>query len=656
MVRGEAVKGISRKAWRACRMRKAGIAALLATVITGAGILSGCAGLANTSNTALTPDEIQITPTALTFSNVSVGQSATQAAVLTNTGSKSVSITQLSSSSSEFTAAGITMPLTLAPGQSAQFKVAFKTSTAGTVSGTLSAMTSRGNGSTKVKLNGNAGRTASQLSLSSSSLKFGNVLVDGTSTQAVTLKNSGNSDLNISQLSVSGTGFSVSGVAAPITLPAGQSMALQVTFAPAAAGASNGSVTITSDSQTPTSTVSLSGTGMNASYTMSLTPGSVSFGNLNVGSTASQTVQLANTGNSSVTVSQVTAGGNGVSVSGLAAPVTIAPSQGVPVTVKFAPTSSGAVAGNITITNSEGINAVAAVTGTGVQAGISVTPSSASFGSVVTGNTNSQTIQLKNSGTASLTVSQVAATGSGFSVSGVTTPFTLGPGATSTFNVQYAPTAAGAVNGSVTIVSNAPNSPSTVSLSGTGTAATYTLSVNPGSLSFGSVNNGSTASQSFSVTNTGNSNVSISGVSATGSGFSVTGGGSAVTLSPNQSTSVSVQFAPTVAGSANGSVTVASNSTSPAGVALSGTGIAPQVNHTVALNWGASSSSVSGYNVYRSSVSGSSYAKVNASLVGGVSFTDSNVQAGQTYYYVATSVDANGNESVYSNEVPAVVP
>jgi len=255
-----------------------------------------------------------------------------------------------------------------------------------------------------------------------------------------------------------------------------------------------------------------------------------------------------------------------------------------------------------------------------------------------------------------LTVSQVAATGSGFSVSGVTTPFTLGPGATSTFNVQYAPTAAGAVNGSVTIVSNAPNSPSTVSLSGTGTAATYTLSVNPGSLSFGSVNNGSTASQRFSVTTTGNSNVSISGVSATGSGFSVTGGGSAVTLSPNQSTSVSVQFAPTVAGSANGSVTVASNSTSPAGVALSGTGIAPQVNHTVALNWGASSSSVSGYNVYRSSVSGSSYAKVNASLVGGVSFTDSNVQAGQTYYYVATSVDANGNESVYSNEVPAVVP
>jgi Abnormal spindle-like microcephaly-assoc'd, ASPM-SPD-2-Hydin len=263
---------------------------------------------------------------------------------------------------------------------------------------------------------------------------------------------------------------------------------------------------------------------------------------------------------------------------------------------------------------------------------------------------------LKNSGTASLTVSQVAATGSGFSVSGVSIPLTLAPGGSSTFNVQYAPTAAGAVNGSVSITSNAPNSPAAVSLSGTGVAASYTLSVSPGSLSFGSVNDGSTASQGFTVTNTGNSNVAISGMSASGAGYSIVSGGSAVTLSPNQSTSVSVQFAPTAAGSVSGAVTIASNAGGSNGVSLSGTGVAPQVNHTVSLNWGASTSSVAGYNIYRSSVSGSSYAKVNSSLVGGASFTDSNVQTGQTYYYVATAVDASGNESVYSNEVPAIVP
>src|SRR5439155_11008950 len=132
-----------------------GLVVLLGLVIAGMGILSGCAGLANTSNANLTPqDEVQITPASLTFPNVSVGSVATQTAVLTNTGSKSVSITQLSLSSSEFTATGIATPLTLAPGQSAQFKVAFKSSTTGTSSGTLSAMTARGGGSTKVHLNG----------------------------------------------------------------------------------------------------------------------------------------------------------------------------------------------------------------------------------------------------------------------------------------------------------------------------------------------------------------------------------------------------------------------------------------------------------------------------------------------------------------------
>jgi len=65
---------------------------------------------------------------------------------------------------------------------------------------------------------------------------------------------------------------------------------------------------------------------------------------------------------------------------------------------------------------------------------------------------------------------------------------------------------------------------------------------------------------------------------------------------------------------------------------------------------------VAGYNVYRSTVSGSSYAKMNGSPLGGVSYADSNVQSGQTYYYVATSVDASGTESVYSNEVSAIVP
>ena len=79
--------------------------------------------------------------------------------------------------------------------------------------------------------------------------------------------------------------------------------------------------------------------------------------------------------------------------------------------------------------------------------------------------------------------------------------------------------------------------------------------------------------------------------------------------------------------------------------------------HSVLLNWTASpSSGVTGYNVYRSTVSGGGYAKTNSSVVGGLTYTDAAVVNGQTYYYVTTSVDTSGDESTYSEEVQMVVP
>jgi fibronectin type 3 domain-containing protein len=78
--------------------------------------------------------------------------------------------------------------------------------------------------------------------------------------------------------------------------------------------------------------------------------------------------------------------------------------------------------------------------------------------------------------------------------------------------------------------------------------------------------------------------------------------------------------------------------------------------YSVALSWTASTSSVTGYNVYRSTVSGTEYAKINPSLVAALAYTDSTVQNGTTYYYVTTAVDASGIESVYSNPASAVIP
>ena len=639
---------------------KRGIAVLAAAIACGGTGLSGCAGLAPGSNATPTAQEVlQISPANITFSNVRAGETASQLATLTNTGSDTVTITQVALSSAQFAASGIATPLTIGPGQSAKFKVAYTGSTSGTTTGTLTAMTAHGHTSSKAHLSGSSSNAAPQLSLSTTALNFGNVLVNGTSTQAITLNNSGSSDIQISQISLTGQGFSLGGVAAPVTISAGQTIAMQATFAPSAAGTATGTISIASNAQNALATVTLKGSATAASYTMSLFPASLNFGNVNVASSATQNVQVSNTGNSSVTVTQVAASGSGISVSGLASPVTLSPAQSVNLTVQFQPTASGTATGSLTVTNNDGVNVVAAVTGTGIQPGLSVTPTSANFSSVVTGNTNSQTVQVKNGGTANLVISQATVTGAGFSLNGLALPMALAPGQSGTFNVQYAPQAAGSSSGAVSIVSNAPNSPATVALGGTGVPATYTISLTPGSLSFGSINDGSSAAQAFTVTNTGNSNVAISGATASGAGYSIVSGAGAVTLSPNQSTSVSVQFAPTAAGTANGKVSMLSNATgSASSVTLSGTGVAPapQVQHSVALNWGASASTVAGYNVYRSTVSGSAYAKLNGSLVSGVNYADSGVQSGQTYYYVATSVDSSGTESVYSNEVAAIVP
>jgi fibronectin type 3 domain-containing protein len=77
----------------------------------------------------------------------------------------------------------------------------------------------------------------------------------------------------------------------------------------------------------------------------------------------------------------------------------------------------------------------------------------------------------------------------------------------------------------------------------------------------------------------------------------------------------------------------------------------------VALAWNASTAAtVSGYNVYRTTVSGTGYAKINSSLIVPLLYTDATIQNGTTYFYVTTAVDATGSESVFSNEVSAVIP
>jgi hypothetical protein len=115
---------------------------------------------------------------------------------------------------------------------------------------------------------------------------------------------------------------------------------------------------------------------------------------------------------------------------------------------------------------------------------------------------------------------------------------------------------------------------------------------------------------------------------------------------------------PTASGTFSFTVHVADSASSPTSASrnLSITTAAASA-HSVMLKWTASPSpGVTGYKVYRSTVSGSGYSKINSSVVSGLTYTDATVVNGVTYYYVTTSVDSSGEESSFSEQVKMIVP
>ena len=262
-----------------------------------------------------------------------------------------------------------------------------------------------------------------------------------------------------------------------------------------------------------------------------------------------------------------------------------------------------------------------------------ISPTSGPVGSSVTiTGTNFGSTQ----GTSTITFNGVAAKPTSWSATSITAPV---PSGATTGNVVL--TVGGLASNGITY---------TVSVTTAGQ-----LSSSTSGLSFGNVNIGSSSTQSVTLTNGGGSNVSISNVTISGAGFSVNGVSTGLILSPGATATMNVMFAPAASGSVTGSVTIASNaSNSPLMISFLGTGVV--VTHSANLAWHASTSVVVGYNVYRSSISSGPYTRLNSSLNASTTFTDTSVLSGQTYYYVVTAVDSNNAESVYSNQVTAVIP
>jgi hypothetical protein len=293
---------------------------------------------------------------------------------------------------------------------------------------------------------------------------------------------------------------------------------------------------------------------------------------------------------------------------------------------------------------------------------ISLSATSFNFNAVVIGQSSTQTLHIANTGGAPLTINSVTLNSSQFSFSGPAFPRTVLPAQALDYTITFAPTTAGNVSASVQITSNASNSPASVSLAGVAEKGFAAVQVTPSSISFGNLNLQSTTTQNVTIKNTGDINITISGITVAGAGFGYSSLSPGSSLTPSQSVTFQIWFRPQTSGPASGNISIlSSNLATPASISVSGIGSASNspsptpapVQHSVSLSWGPSTSSVAGYRVYRDDGAG---LLPFSAVISDLTYTDSTVVSGTTYHYAVTAVDPAGDESPYSNEVTAVVP
>jgi hypothetical protein len=312
---------------------------------------------------------------------------------------------------------------------------------------------------------------------------------------------------------------------------------------------------------------------------VSITPKSLTFANQLVGTTsATQPITITNNVAAATTISIAASGDFTQTNTCPVSPAALAAAANCTVNVAFKPTAAGVRNGAITIThNLAGSPQSVALSGTGVAPSVTLGGNSISFGNQNVGTTSSvQMVSLSNPGTATLTISSIAVTGTNagdFSQTN-TCGGSVAAGANCSISVRFKPTATGNRSASVTITDDASGSPQSVSLTGTGTAPVVMLSMT--SINFpGQLVTTASATQNVTLANNGSATLNITSITITGANsgdFSETNTcGASVAAATN--CTISVTFKPSATGNRAASVTITDDAAgSPQTVALTGTG------------------------------------------------------------------------------------
>ncbi len=586
--------------------KQAGGAAGSLTIASSVGPLT-----AVLSGTGITGPMDTLSTTALTFPATVVGQTSAALVVgLTNGGGlplTNIGTAVVSGFPGDFTAVS-DCGSTLAANTSCGVSVFFTPSVAKTETGTL--QISDALHSQNVSLSG-AGVKPPVIALSPAVLAFGNQQINlASGAKTLTVQNTGGSAMGAPSFSLSGAGggnFVLGASTCGVSLSAGASCTVQVSFLPLTAGGTVGTITVsTSTVGVAASAASLTGTGLSPPL-LGVNPANLNLGAVALGRTSlAFTVQITNSGQEPLVGLGFSIGGlGGGALPGdfaLSEPTDVPacaltgagsglnPGVSCSVDVVFSPSLLGVETATLTVTAANAQPATAGLMGTGTPVILlQANPVQLSFPALVVGQV---------SATQKVTISNLGRqTANGLAVS-VTGPYSVVPSATTckgslqasafcTVVVSFTPTAVGDQVGTLTVtVTNLGVAAVTVALDGSGVAVGG-IALNPTRMTFGSVVvNAASTAQTVTLTNSGQAILTGLGVSVTGD-FSLTANLCVGTLAAGASCTTGVVFTPTTTGNRTGVLTASSSSAGvvPAVVGLTGNGItagALEVNPAVA--------------------------------------------------------------------------
>jgi hypothetical protein len=258
--------------------------------------------------------------------------------------------------------------------------------------------------------------------VSPTSLSFGSLSIGQTSSaQTLTIASAGGQALSLNTLKITGANpqdFAETDTChVPTVLQPGNSCSVLVSFTPSAPGSRTAAVTITSNASPTTESAPLNGTGLTPAPAVTLIPGSLDFGSVAQGTSASLNISVQNSGTAALHITSVVIAGanaSGYSSSSPTCNSAIAVNSACTIIVTFTPLAPGLRSANVTITDdAPGSPQTVNLTGTSLASSPAVTlvPGSHDFGTITQGTSTPFNISVENTGNAALHISSVAVGG-----------------------------------------------------------------------------------------------------------------------------------------------------------------------------------------------------------------------------------------------------